>query len=83
MDIPLLQSEVASLSPKVGYYDHERALLNAENVQLKQKLAALTQTQLLKEGKWCHSIDTGCIIVSVNQRVISYCLTIPLTLAFC
>lgn len=46
-----LQSEVASLSPKVGYYDHERARLSAENVLLKQKLAALTKSQRLKEGK--------------------------------
>lgn len=51
MKVIVLESEVASLSPKVGYYDHERALLNAENVQLKQKLAALTQTQLLKEAR--------------------------------
>jgi len=51
MRIPVLQTEVASLSPKVGYYDHERALLNAENALLKQKLVALANTQQLKEGK--------------------------------
>lgn len=50
MNVSVLESEVASLSPKVGYYDHERARLSAENVLLKQKLAALTKSQRLKEA---------------------------------
>jgi hypothetical protein len=50
MNVNLLETEVASLSPKVGYYDHERALLNAENALLKQKLVALANTQQLKEA---------------------------------
>lgn len=47
-----LQTEVSTMSPQVGFYDHRRALLTAENVLLKQKLAALSQSQRYKEGKY-------------------------------
>lgn len=46
-----MQTEVSTLSPQVGFYDHRRALLTAENVLLKQKLAALSQSQRYKEGE--------------------------------
>ncbi len=45
-----LQTEVTTLSQQVGLYDHRRAIMTAENVLLKQKLAALGQTQRCKEG---------------------------------
>nr|PNR51561.1 hypothetical protein PHYPA_010748 [Physcomitrium patens] len=45
-----IEAEVASLSPKIRYHEHERVLLNVENVILKQKLAALTKAQRLKEA---------------------------------
>jgi hypothetical protein len=45
-----LQTEVTTLSQQVGLYDHRRAIMTAENVLLKQKLAALGQTQRSKEG---------------------------------
>ncbi|KAG0576672.1 hypothetical protein KC19_5G098300 [Ceratodon purpureus] len=45
-----LQTEVSTLSPQVGFYDHRRAMLTAENVLLKQKLAALSQSQRYKEA---------------------------------
>lgn len=48
----ILQTEVSTLSPKVGFYDHRRAVLTAENVKLKQKLIACAQTQRLKDGEW-------------------------------
>ena len=50
--MPFLQTEVSTLSPQVGFYDHRRALLTAENVLLKQKLAALSQSQRYKEGEF-------------------------------
>lgn len=46
-----LQTEVSTMSPQVGFYDHRRALLTAENVLLKQKLAALSQSQRYKEAQ--------------------------------
>jgi hypothetical protein len=45
-----LQTEVTTLSQQVGLYDHRRAIMTAENVLLKQKLAALGQTQRCKEA---------------------------------
>ncbi|KAG0562323.1 hypothetical protein KC19_9G137000 [Ceratodon purpureus] len=50
MNVNLLETEVSSLSPKVGFYDRERALLSAENALLKQKLAALAKSQRLKDA---------------------------------
>lgn len=40
------------MTPQVGFYDHRRAFLTAENVLLKQKLAALSQSQRYKEGEY-------------------------------
>jgi hypothetical protein len=50
MSVNALQTEVTTLSQQVGLYDHRRAIMTAENVLLKQKLAALGQTQRSKEG---------------------------------
>lgn len=49
MNVNLLETEVASLSPKVGYFDQERKLLSAENMLLKQKLAQLAKSQRAKD----------------------------------
>lgn len=46
-----MQTEVSTISPQVGFYDHRRALLTAENILLKQKLAAVSQSQRYKEGE--------------------------------
>ncbi|XP_024378643.1 uncharacterized protein [Physcomitrium patens] len=46
-----LQVEVSTMTPQVGFYDHRRAFLTAENVLLKQKLAALSQSQRYKEAQ--------------------------------
>lgn len=56
-----MQTEVTTLSPQVGFYDHRRALLTAENVLLKQKLATLTQTQRYKEGGYYCFLLTTCM----------------------
>ncbi len=53
---PGLQAEVTSLSQQLGLYDHRRAVMTAENVILKQKLATLGQTQRLKEGEYVFCI---------------------------
>ncbi len=46
-----MQAEVTTLSQQVGLCDHQRAILTAENVLLKQKLTSLGQTQRFKEGE--------------------------------
>lgn len=63
----ILQTEVSTLSPKVGFYDHRRAVLTAENVKLKQKLIAFAQAQRLKDGEWLFSL---CCM----QSVLIYCI---------
>lgn len=47
----ILQTEVSTLSLKVGFYDHRRAVLTAENLKQKQKLIAFAQSQRLKDGE--------------------------------
>jgi regulator of replication initiation timing len=51
MSVNALQAEVTSLSQQLGLYDHRRAVMTAENVILKQKLATLGQTQRFKEAR--------------------------------
>ncbi|KAH9546129.1 hypothetical protein CY35_12G079600 [Sphagnum magellanicum] len=50
MSVNALQAEVTTLSQQVGLCDHQRAILTAENVLLKQKLTSLGQTQRFKEA---------------------------------
>ncbi|CAK9259638.1 unnamed protein product [Sphagnum jensenii] len=50
MNVNALQAEVTTLSQQVGLCDHQRAILTAENVLLKQKLTSLGQTQRFKEA---------------------------------
>ncbi|KAF9661669.1 hypothetical protein SADUNF_Sadunf19G0092700 [Salix dunnii] len=46
-----LQAEVSVLSPRVAYLDHRRLLLNVDNSALKQRIAALAQDKIFKDGK--------------------------------
>ncbi|KAJ6696765.1 hypothetical protein OIU85_003146 [Salix viminalis] len=46
-----LQAEVSVLSPRVAYLDHRRLLLNVDNSSLKQRIAALAQDKIFKDGK--------------------------------
>ncbi|KAF3793256.1 Basic leucine zipper 61 [Nymphaea thermarum] len=57
-----LQAEVSTLSPQVAYLDHQRLVLNVDNSALKQRMAALAQDKLFKDGMhWaallCCSLD--------------------------
>lgn len=40
------------LSPRVAYLDHQRLVLNVDNSVLKQRLAALAQDKLFKDGNY-------------------------------
>ncbi|CAA2954157.1 basic leucine zipper 61-like [Olea europaea subsp. europaea] len=46
-----LQAEVSVLSPRVAFLDHQRLVLNVDNSVLKQRIAALAQDKLFKDGK--------------------------------
>ncbi|CAN1352223.1 Basic leucine zipper 34, partial [Linum perenne] len=48
-----LQAEVSVLSPRVAYLDHQRLLLNVDNSAIKQRIAALAQDKIFKDGKFC------------------------------
>lgn len=46
-----MKSEVSALSPRVAFLDHQRLLLNVDNSALKQRIAALAQDNIFKDGK--------------------------------
>lgn len=39
------------MSPRVAFLDHQRLILNVDNSALKQRIAALAQDKLFKDGK--------------------------------
>ncbi|KAL0399770.1 UNVERIFIED_CONTAM: Basic leucine zipper 34 [Sesamum radiatum] len=45
-----LQAEVSVLSPRVAFLDHQRLVLNVDNSVLKQRIAALAQDKVFKDG---------------------------------
>ncbi|KAK4777064.1 hypothetical protein SAY86_005752 [Trapa natans] len=50
-----LQAEVSVLSPRVAFLDHQRLLLSVDNSALKQRIAALAQDKIFKDGEYFHS----------------------------
>lgn len=47
-----MKAEVSVLSPRVAFLDHQRLVLNVDNSVLKQRIAALAQDKLFKDGKY-------------------------------
>jgi cyclic AMP-dependent transcription factor ATF-4 len=41
---------VSALSPRVAFLDHQRSLLTLGNSHLKQRIAALAQDKIFKDG---------------------------------
>lgn len=63
--LKLMKTEVSALSPRVAFLDHQRLILNVDNSALKQRIAALAQDKIFKDGimlcsfsfsKYFHSI---------------------------
>ena len=48
----VVKAEVSVLSPRVAFLDHQRLLLNVDNSALKQRIAALAQDKIFKDGKY-------------------------------
>ncbi|XP_020576841.1 basic leucine zipper 2-like isoform X2 [Phalaenopsis equestris] len=48
--VTTLQTEVSALSPRVAFFDHQRSILTVGNSQLKQRIAALAQDKIFKDG---------------------------------
>jgi hypothetical protein len=42
--------EVSALSPRVAFLDHQRSLLTVGNSHLRQRIAALAQDKIFKDG---------------------------------
>lgn len=47
-----LKAEVSVLSPRVAFLDHQRLILNVDNSALKQRIAALAQDKIFKDGNF-------------------------------
>jgi len=45
-----MKTEVSALSPRVAFLDHQRLILNVDNSALKQRIAALAQDKIFKDG---------------------------------
>lgn len=52
-----MKSEVSALSPRVAFLDHQRLVLNVDNSTLKQRIAALAQDKIFKDGKYLSCIN--------------------------
>ena len=50
IDSSLPQMEVSALSPRVAFLDHQRSLLTVGNSHLRQRIAALAQDKIFKDG---------------------------------
>jgi hypothetical protein len=53
----LSQMEVSALSPRVAFLDHQRSLLTVGNSHLKQRIAALAQDKIFKDGMYAIRIQ--------------------------
>lgn len=42
---------MSALSPRVAFLDHQRFILNVDNSALKQRIAALAQDKIFKDGR--------------------------------
>ncbi|KAL5565067.1 hypothetical protein UlMin_028231 [Ulmus minor] len=64
--VTTLQSEVSALSPRVAFFDHQRLILNVDNSALKQRIAALAQDKIFKDGKIFLSYSNFGILI-INE----------------
>lgn len=48
----ILKTEVSALSPRVAFLDHQRSVLTVGNSHLKQRIAALAQDKIFKDGQY-------------------------------
>lgn len=62
-----MKTEVSALSPRVAFLDHQRLVLNVDNSALKQRIAALAQDKIFKDGKYFIFISSF-----YSNRALSY-----------
>ncbi|THU59453.1 hypothetical protein C4D60_Mb07t02300 [Musa balbisiana] len=51
-----MKTEVSALSPRVAFLDHQRSILTMGNSHLKQRIAALAQDKIFKDGEFSTSV---------------------------
>ena len=69
----LEQTEVSALSPRVAFLDHQRSLLTLGNSHLKQRIAALAQDKIFKDG------DRHCLPDYNSRQFNSRCMHATMT----
>jgi hypothetical protein len=47
----VMQNQVSILSPRVAFLDQQRTILTVGNSHLKQRIAALAQDKIFKDGE--------------------------------
>jgi hypothetical protein len=47
----VMQNQVSVLSPRVAFLDQQRTILSVGNSHLKQRIAALAQDKIFKDGE--------------------------------
>jgi hypothetical protein len=50
LNFAMWQTEIATMTAQVDFYEHQRAVLNADNNTIKQRIATLAQGQCFKDG---------------------------------
>jgi hypothetical protein len=50
LNFAMWQTEIATMTAQVDFYEHQRAVLNADNNTIKQRIATLAQGQRFKDG---------------------------------
>lgn len=68
-----LQTEVSALSPRVAFLDHQRLVLNIDNSALKQRIAALAQDKIFKDGKCSIKFQTSLEGLELFLSELSLC----------
>jgi hypothetical protein len=52
LNFAMWQTEIATMTAQVDFYEHQRAVLNADNNTIKQRIATLAQGQRFKDGMY-------------------------------
>lgn len=65
----LLKAEVSVLSPRVAFLDHQRLILNVDNSAIKQRIAALAQDKIFKDGMCIPIFDKFFSTIQVSGLV--------------
>ncbi|KAL7218315.1 hypothetical protein ACSBR2_011560 [Camellia fascicularis] len=69
--VTTLQIEVSAMSPRVAFLDHQRLILNVDNSALKQRIAALVQDKIFKDGKPSLFMNFKLVCCEISQSTMA------------